>query len=76
MARFGFEFVTRFVEIDLLRPEFERCFTSFETDDLQAHDPPIEVAGGPNILHGQDKMIDRVNPENLPLLFHVCPKSP
>jgi len=70
-SSFRFEFVTRLMEIDFLCPESERCSTSFEADNFHAHDPPIEIAGCPDILHGQDEMIDRVNPETLLLLFDV-----
>lgn len=74
--RFRFEFVTRSVQVDFLCPEPERRSTSFEADNVHAHYPPIEIASCPNILHGEDEMIDRMNPENLLPLLHVRPQSP
>jgi hypothetical protein len=42
VAGFGFEFVTRFVEIDFLGSEFERRSAPIEAGNLHAHDPPIK----------------------------------
>ena len=44
-----------------MRPKSERCSTSFEADNVHAHDPADRNRSRPNILHGQDEMIDRVN---------------